>query len=70
MTDANLIVFGNKQLEEIVWKHRQPNNTVFILKELSSFQDYWFSGLIEKARQSILNQPNFQFKDNPQFAIK
>lgn len=58
-TDLNLIVFGDSRLEEVVWTYREQHNTVFVRKELSSFKDYWFANLTEKARQGILQRPHF-----------
>jgi hypothetical protein len=56
-------VFGDKQLEEFVWKHRQQHNTVFIIKELESFKSAWYSNLTEEARKGVLRRYGSEHKE-------
>lgn len=50
--DANLIIFGDTELEKFVWERRKPNNTQFILRDLN-----WFKNeLFDKIQKIRLNE--------------
>lgn len=46
----NLIIFGDAHLETVVWKHRQPTNTMFILKDTAWFKNNEFYDKIQTIR--------------------
>jgi len=48
--DENLIIFGEKELEEFVWERRSQNNTQFILRDKSWFIENDFYNKIQKIR--------------------
>ena len=48
--DENLIVFGDEELKEFVFKRRDTSNTQFIVRPLSWFTDSEFFPLIQKIR--------------------
>jgi hypothetical protein len=48
--DNNMIIFGDKELEEFVTKHRKPENTRFILRDLNWFKNNDYFQLIQKIR--------------------
>lgn len=50
----NLIVYGEQDLEEFVWRHRSPENTQFILREQK-----WFKNDIYEKVQKIRNNPDW-----------
>jgi hypothetical protein len=53
--EENLIIFGEKELEEFVWQRRNSTNTQFIIRDKSWFTDNEFYNKI----QSIRNNPNW-----------
>lgn len=50
----NLIIFGDKELQEFVWKHRKLENTQFIIRELS-----WFKNDLYDKIQTIRTNPDW-----------
>jgi len=56
--DNNLIIFGDEELKEFVFKKRKPENTQFILRPLSWFRTNEFFDMIQKIRtkESWYNQ--------------
>jgi len=56
--DNNLIIFGDEDLKEFVFKKRKPENTQFILRPLSWFRNNEFFDMIQKIRtnESWYNQ--------------
>jgi len=48
--EENLIIFGEKELEEFVWEKRNQNNTQFILRDKSWFIENDFYDKIQKIR--------------------
>jgi len=48
--EENLIVFGDEELREFVFKKRKPENTQFIVRPLSWFTNSEFFPLIQKIR--------------------
>jgi hypothetical protein len=54
--DCNMIIFGDKDLEEIVYQFRPKNKTQFILRPTSWFKD---NGYFEKI-QKIRNNPEWK----------
>ena len=48
--DNNLIIFGDEELKEFVFKKRKPENTQFILRPLSWFRTNEFFDMIQKIR--------------------
>jgi hypothetical protein len=48
--EENLIIFGEKELEEFVWERREQSNTQFILRDKSWFIDNEFYDKIQKIR--------------------
>jgi len=48
--EENLIIFGEKELEEFVWERRSQNNTQFILRDKSWFIENDFYDKIQKIR--------------------
>ena len=69
-TDSNLIIFGGKDIEAYVWERRKPHNTVFVLKEIETFREFWFYPHVQRIRQKRLQDPTFPKKDHPQFALE
>lgn len=69
-TDSNLIVFGDRRLEEFVWQRRRPANTVFVLREIESFRGAWFYPLVQAVRLGKLRDPGFADREAPQFALE
>lgn len=53
--EENLIIFGEKELEEFVWQRRNSTNTQFVIRDKSWFTDNEFYNKI----QSIRNNPNW-----------
>lgn len=53
--DCNMIIFGDSQLKDFVFNHRNENNTQFILRELSWFKENEFYDNI----QTIRNNPSW-----------
>jgi hypothetical protein len=53
-----MIIFGDKELEEFVWKHRDTKNTQFVLRDVSWFKNNDYYSLIQKIRvsETWLNQ--------------
>jgi len=49
-TDFNLIIFGEKELEEFVFKHRQHYNTQFIVRSLDWIKNMPFYNKIQEIR--------------------
>jgi len=50
--DANIIIYGDKELEEFVFSRRKQSNTQFIERPLSWFQNNEFFPLIQNIRNS------------------
>ena len=50
--DENLIIFGDSELEKFVWERRKPENTQFILRNLSWFKNNEFYDKIQKIRNN------------------
>jgi hypothetical protein len=48
--EENLIVFGDEELKEFVFKHRTSENTQFITRPLSWFTNSEFFPMIQKIR--------------------
>jgi hypothetical protein len=48
--EENLIIFGEKELEEFVWERRSQNNTQFILRDKNWFIENDFYDKIQKIR--------------------
>jgi hypothetical protein len=48
--EENLIIFGEKELEEFVWERREKSNTQFILRDKSWFIQNEFYDKIQKIR--------------------
>lgn len=48
--DTNMIIYGDKELEEFVWSKRESSNTQFILRDLSWFTSSEFFDMIQKIR--------------------
>ncbi|CAB4129535.1 HtrL protein [uncultured Caudovirales phage] len=48
--EENLIIFGEKELEEFVWEKREQSNTQFILRDKSWFIENEFYDKIQKIR--------------------
>jgi hypothetical protein len=48
--DCNLIIFGDNNLEEFVFKYRNPSNTKFINRDLSWFRNNEYFDKIQKIR--------------------
>jgi hypothetical protein len=48
--DCNLIIFGDNNLEEFVFKYRNPTNTKFINRDLSWFRNNEYFDKIQKIR--------------------
>jgi hypothetical protein len=48
--EDNLIIFGEKELEDFVWERREQSNTQFILRDKSWFIENEFYGKIQKIR--------------------
>ena len=48
--EENLIIFGDEELKEFVFKRRDTSNTQFIVRPLSWFTDSEFFPLIQKIR--------------------
>ena len=48
--DCNMIIYGDKELQEFVFKHRTQDNTQFIVRELSWFQESEFYNKIQNIR--------------------
>jgi hypothetical protein len=55
-TDCNLIIFGDENLKEIVFKYRNEENTQFILRDIDFFKNNVFYDKI----QSIRNDENWK----------
>lgn len=70
LTGNNLIVFGDKQLEEFVWLRRKPHNTVFIRKEIESFREMWFYPMVQRLRKEVPQRPDFILHDHPAFKLE
>lgn len=52
----NLIIFGDKELEKIVWKKRSQLNTQFILRDLSWFKGEFYNKIQEiRQKEEWLN---------------
>lgn len=49
--DNNLLIFGDTELESIVWKYRKHENTQFIRRELSWFKNNAYFDKIQTIRQ-------------------
>lgn len=49
--DNNMIVFGEKELEEFVFKHRSKSNTIFIVRNQSWFRNNFYDK-IQEIRQN------------------
>lgn len=54
-TEDNMIIFGEKELEEFVFKIRNHNNTQFIPRSVEWFKNEFFSKI-----QEIRNNPNWK----------
>ena len=55
--DANLIVFGDKELESFVFQRRNQNNTQFIIRDLSWFQNEFYQKIQDiRTAESWLSQ--------------
>jgi FkbM family methyltransferase len=48
--EENLIIFGDKELEEFVWGRRKQDNTQFILRDLSWFKNNEYYSKIQSIR--------------------
>lgn len=49
-TPYNMIIYGDKSLEDFVWKHRSPANTQFIQRGVDFFYNNEFYPLIQNIR--------------------
>jgi len=63
----NMIIFGDKNLEQFVWQRRNPSNTEFILRDIDWFKNNEYYNKI----QAIRTDPNWYnqvgwLKDSPQ----
>jgi len=58
--EENLIIFGDKELEEFVWGRRKQDNTQFILRDLSWFKnnEYYLSKVFLLHDAKILDKFN------------
>lgn len=71
-TDANMVIFIEKEYEYLVWEHRSRENTHVVIKEVDSFRDKFpFYGNI----QQIRNNPEWQnyagwLKDSTQASLE
>ena len=70
--DTNMIIFGNKDLEDFVWKHRCPNNTQFILRDVDWFKNNNYYDLIQKIRTNPIwyDQSAKWLKDSTQAKLE
>ena len=50
--EENLIIFGDKELEKFVWERRKPDNTQFVLRDLSWFKNNEYYQKIQSIRTS------------------
>ena len=68
--DCNLIIYGDKTLKELVFKHREQENTQFIERDLDWFEED-LCAKIEKIRnnQSWLDQAGW-LKDSTQASLE
>jgi FkbM family methyltransferase len=48
--DINMIIFGDAELEQFVWKHRHIDNTMFVLRGISWFVNNDYYEKIQKIR--------------------
>jgi len=70
--NINLIIFCDKNVEEFVWRHRDPRNTVVINKPLESFKtNFDFYNQV----QNIRNKPEWKnqagwLTDSPQSSLE
>jgi hypothetical protein len=56
LVNNNLIIFGDSELEEFIWKHRKKHNTMFVKRSLDWFrQNEYFDKI-----QSIRNDENWK----------
>lgn len=53
--DCNMIIYGDEELQKFVFKHRNDNNTQFIVRSLDWFRNNEFYDKI----QTIRNNPNW-----------
>ena len=53
--DENMIIFGDEELKEYVFKHRDISNTLFVLRPLSWFKENSYFDKI----QTIRNNPEW-----------
>lgn len=70
-TDNNLIIFGDKNLRDIVFKYRDDKNTQFIQLDSSWFRNTSYYPLIQKIRtdEKWINQKEW-IKDSPQATLE
>jgi len=70
--NINLIIFCDKEVEEFVWRHRDPRNTVVINKPLETFKtNFDFYNQV----QNIRNKPEWKnqagwLADSPQSSLE
>ena len=50
--DNNMIIFGDQELKDFVFKYRTLDNTQFIVRDLSWFKNNEYYNLIQKIRQN------------------
>ena len=50
--DNNMIIFGDQELKDFVFKYRTLDNTQFIIRDLSWFKNNEYYNLIQKIRQN------------------
>jgi len=69
--NENLIIFGEKELEEFVWERRTPNNTQFIIRDKSWFTNNEFYEKIQLIRnnENWYNQSGW-LKDSTQARLE
>jgi len=70
-TEANLIIFGDKQLEIFVREHRSRPNTLFINKEIDWFKQQWYTTKMKQVIDHHLAIPEHQFyKEYVQYQLE
>jgi hypothetical protein len=69
--DENLIIYGDKNLEDFVFKHRSKDNTQFILRDLEWFKENEYFNKIQDIRKlsSWYNQTSW-LKDSTQAKLE
>jgi hypothetical protein len=69
--ENNMIIFGEPELEQFVWEHRDKSNTQFIIRNQSWFKTNEFYPLIQKIRKdpNWFNQSGW-LKDSTQSQLE